>query len=89
MLVVLADGCGESLCFDQRLIDCLSTGDHLRELLRNLVAQLLELVDVDVLDTNVRHLVDGRVGDIGVRDRVKGDLGETAGGCLVLGQGLG
>ena len=68
MLVVLADGRCERLSFGQGLVNCLTSGDHLGELLRNLIAKLLEFVDVDVLDSDVGDGIHSRVSDVGMRD---------------------
>src|SRR5260370_41674896 len=84
MLVVLADGCSQRLRFLQRLIDCLAFRDHLGELLGDLVAKLLELVDVDVLDANVWNRVHSRMSDVRVRDRLEGDVRESACSRFVL-----
>src|ERR1700682_6447034 len=79
LLINLADGCCEHLCFSQGLIDCLTAGDHLGELLSNLVAKLLEFVAVDVLDDNVGDGIHRRVMEVRVCDRGKRPLGECAG----------
>jgi hypothetical protein len=69
----------------ERRIDRRPAGDDGRELLRALVANVLELRDADVLDAGVA----GPPGRPGVVDRrgfdgVDRGLGECAGGVLVI-----
>src|SRR6266851_2684610 len=86
LVLSLADGSSESLRLRQCLIHCFTAREDLGELLRNLVAKLLEFVYVDVLDTYVRDRVDSWVGHIGVRDRLKRHVRKRAGRRLVLRQ---
>src|SRR6266566_7700453 len=88
-MLSLADGSSESLSLSQCLIDCLTARYHLGELLRNLIAKLLEFVYVDVLDTYVRDRVDSWVGHIGVRDRLKRHVRKRTRRRLVLRQVIG
>src|SRR5690348_18479662 len=85
MLIVLAGGLGERLRFLQRRIDGFGARDHLGELLRNLIAELLKFGDVYVLDPDVWDCVDRWVSHVGVGDRFERDLRESGGGLLVLG----
>src|SRR5919106_2385246 len=76
---------GDALTVVDRCVDVRAPGDHRRELLSALVADVLELRDADVLDTGKTgarrraRVVDRRGGD-----RVERRLGERSSRLLVL-----
>src|SRR6185437_8870353 len=75
---------GGGLTCLQRLAHALRAGDRPGDLLTDRQAEALELRDVDILDADVGHRVQGRVLRIGRVDGLQRDVGERLGRLLVV-----
>src|SRR5439155_21532543 len=87
--VVLPDSIGQLLSLLQGGVHAGGTGDRRRELLRDLVTQVLKFGNVHVLDAGVGNGVHRWMVDVGMCDRVEGQLGKGPGDLLILGQLVG
>src|SRR5919204_2236856 len=87
--VLFSYGVSQLLRLLQRVVDGGRPGNRGGELLRYRRAQVLKLGDIDVLDAGVWHRINGGMVDIGMGDRIEGQLCKRSGDLLIIGYLIG